>query len=569
MWVLCQPVFSGAEIRTCVSVVFKRGGTCEWPSDDRAKLRKAIKTPLFNPSQPKSKLKLSQIQRSFLPAPALYSNRLFDGAALRLRARGLWVLILLILLSGCAFVGGSDTPVTASTSGTAPAAPSRIGDSASSFVQPVVVERTLSNGLKLIVKEDNRAPTVVHMAWYKAGSIDEVNGKTGVAHVLEHMMFKGTKTVAMGEFSRRVAQMGGRENAFTNRDYTGYYQQVPRRHLADVMALEADRMTELVLTKEEFEKEIRVVMEERRLRTEDQATSLLYETLMATAFVASPQRSPVVGWMNDLEAMSVDDARDWYNQWYTPGNAIVVVVGDVRAEEVLRIAERTYGRISARSLPSRKPQIEPPQRGVKRVSVKAPAENPYVVLGFRVPKLERVDGPDREPYALEVLSAVLDADENGRLTRELVRGSRLADSAGASYDMTQRGPALFLLDGRPASGKSTAEIEQALRAQVARIAEQGVRDDELRRVKTQYVASQVYKRDSIMGQAMEMASLEVIGFSYRDADRMLENIRSVTAEEVQAVAKKYFGDDALTVATLLPQPLAGRPRAPAIPGARH
>lgn len=551
-----------------------RGGTCEWPSDDRAKLRESLQTPSVqnrspNPSKPLSKIKLSQIQRSFPSATALYSSQPHCSPARRPRPSWFLPLLLPAILGACALVSGAGSPDTVSAGAAATITPSQTSQAGTGASQPVVIERTLSNGLKLIVREDNRAPTVIHMAWYKAGSIDEVNGKTGVAHVLEHMMFKGTKTVAMGEFSRRVAAMGGRENAFTSRDYTGYYQQVPKRHLADVMALEADRMTELVLTKEEFEKEIKVVMEERRLRTEDQATSLLYETLMATAFMASPQRAPVVGWMNDLEAMTVDDAQDWYNQWYRPGNAIVVVVGDVRADEVLRIAERTYGRIPARALPARKPQIEPPQRGIKRVSVKAPAENPYVVLGFRVPKLERMDSSDREPYALEVLSAVLDADENGRLTRELVRGSRLADSAGASYDMTQRGPALFLLDGRPASGKTTAEIEQALRAQVTQIAEQGVREDELRRVKTQYVASQVYKRDSIMGQAMEMASLEVIGFSFRDADRMLENIRSVTAAEVQAVARKYFGDDALTVATLLPQPLAGRPRAPAIPGARH
>lgn len=432
-----------------------------------------------------------------------------------------------------------------------------------------VSEYRLANGLKLIVKEDRRAPTVVHMAWYRAGSIDEVNGKTGVAHVLEHLMFKGTKTVAQGEFSRRVARMGGRENAFTSHDYTGYFQQIPRRHLAEVMALEADRMSHLVLTREEFEKEIKVVMEERRLRTEDQAIAQVHEALNAAAFVASPQRTPIVGWMNDLQSMSVDDAQQWYDQYYTPGNAVVVVVGDVSAAEVVRIAEDTYGRAPARAAPTRKPQLEPPQRGVKRLAVKAPAENPYVVLGFHVPKLLSVDGADREPFALEVLSAVLDADENGRLTRELVRGARVADGVGASYDMSQRGPTLFLLDGRPAAGRSVAELEQALRLQVRRIADEGVRDEELRRVKVQYVASQIYKRDSIMGQAMEIAGLEIVGHSHRDADRLLEKIRSVTAEEVQAVARKYFGDDTLTMVELLPQPLTARPRAASIPNMRH
>jgi zinc protease len=449
-----------------------------------------------------------------------------------------------------------------------------LGQSSPVLAQPDLeskaVEHTLANGLKLIVKEDNRAPTVVHMVWYRAGSIDEVNGKTGVAHALEHLMFKGTKTIPQGEFSKRVAQFGGRENAFTNRDYTGYFQQVPKKNLAEVMRFEADRMSNLVLTREEFEKEIKVVMEERRLRTDDQANALVYEALLANAFIASPQRAPVIGWMNDLQAMTVDDALAWYGDWYAPNNAIVVVVGDVKVNEVLQVAEQTYGQAKTRTLPPRKPQIEPPQKGIKRVAVKAPAENPYVILGFHVPKLQSIDSADREPYALEVLAGVLDADENGRLTRELVRAStRLADSAGASYEMTLRGPALFLLDATPAQGKTSAELEQALRTQIRKIADNGVRESELRRVKTQYVASQVYKRDSIMGQAMELASLEIVGFSHRDADRILEKIRSVTAAEVQAVAAKYFGDDALTVVNLLPQPLNAQPRSPAIPNLRH
>jgi zinc protease len=429
------------------------------------------------------------------------------------------------------------------------------------------VERTLANGLKVLVKEDPRAPTVVHMVWYRAGSIDEVNGRTGVAHVLEHMMFKGTKRHPAGEFSRRVASVGGRENAFTNRDYTGYYQQVPKSALPEVMGLEADRMHELVLSREEFDKEIKVVMEERRWRTEDRAQSLVYEQLLASAFVASPARVPVIGWMNDLEAMTADDARTWYDTWYAPNNALVVVVGDVEADAVFALAERTYGRLPRKALPARKPQIEPPQRGVRRLSVKAPAETPYVLMGFRVPKLADV-AADREPYALELLAAVLSADENGRFVREIVRGSRIANAAGAGYDMTQRGPALFLLDGTPAEGRTTQEVEAALRAQIARIAAEGVRDEELKRIKTQYVAGRIYSRDSIMGQAMEAAGLEVIGFSHADSDRMLERIRDIRADEVQAVARSYFGDDALTVVTLLPQPVGERRAAPPA-GMRH
>lgn len=381
-------------------------------------------------------------------------------------------------------------------------------------------------------------------------------------------MFKGTRTLAPGEFSRRVAAIGGRENAFTSRDYTGYFQQIHTSRLAEVMALEADRMAHLQLTEQEFAPEIRVVMEERRLRTEDRATSLLYEQLMATAFVAHPYRHPVIGWMSDLKSMTVADAQAWYEAWYTPSNAVLVVAGDVEPEAVFALAEQTYGRVPARPVPARKPQEEPPQRGLRRIQVKAPAETPYVALAFRVPALRAVDG-DREPYALELLSTLLDGGDSTRFTRTVVRGSRVANRAGASYDMTQRGPALFLLDGTPAEGRTTEEVERALRAEIARIAQEGVPPAELERAKLQYVAGQVYKRDSVFAQAMELAQLEMVGLSHRDADRLLERVRSVSAEEVQAVAAKYFGDDALTVATLLPQPVGERRSAPPPAGLRH
>jgi zinc protease len=438
-----------------------------------------------------------------------------------------------------------------------------------SAVSAQTSERMLSNGMKVIVIEDHRAPTVAHMAWYRAGSIDEVNGKTGVAHVLEHLMFKGTKSVGPGEFSRQVAAMGGRENAFTSRDYTGYYQQLHKSHLGKVMELESDRMTNLQLTAEDFSREIKVVMEERRLRTEDQASALVFEQLMAAAFMASPVRSPVIGWMNDLQSMTVDDTRDWYRDWYAPNNALLVVAGDVEPAQVFDLAEKTYGRVASRALPARKPQLEPAQRGMRRLRVKAPAENPSVLMGFRVPKLETVDGSD-DAYALELLSAVLDLDENGRMTRSVVRGSRIANRAGAGYDMISRGPTLFLLSGTPAQGKSTEEVEAALRGEIARIARDGVGEQELRRVKAQYVAGRVYKRDSVFGQAMEAAGLEITGFSHRDADPILERIRKVSARQIQDVAGRYFDEDTLTVVTLDPQPLPkGASPARAVPGGRH
>lgn len=431
-----------------------------------------------------------------------------------------------------------------------------------------VHEYRLDNGMRVLVKEDHRAPVAVSMVWYGAGSMDEFNGTTGVAHVLEHMMFKGTPKVPAGEFSRRIARAGGRDNAFTARDYTAYFQTLHRDQLPLALELEADRMTHLSLSKEEFEKEIQVVMEERRWRTDDRPASLLYESLMATALQSHPYRHPVIGWMDDLRNMRVDDARLWYQRWYVPNNAILVVVGDVTGEEVLRLAEKYFGAIPSRALPERKPQDEAQQRGTRRVVVKAPSELPSVYLAFRVPKLRDPEN-DWEAYALDVLEGVLDGHEGARLAASLVRGSRLAASAGASYDGTGRGPGFFLLSGTPSEGKTVAELEAALRAEVRRIAEEGVAEDELNRVKAQVVASQVFARDSMFAQARQMGALESIGLSHRMIDTFVAQIRRVTSEQVQQVARRYFGDDTLTVAVLDPQPLSQkRPAAPPA-GVRH
>lgn len=428
-------------------------------------------------------------------------------------------------------------------------------------------EFRLPNGLRLIVKEDHRAPVVVTQIWYRAGSLDEFNGATGVAHVLEHMMFKGTKKVPAGEFSKRIAAAGGRENAFTSRDYTAYFQQLHKSRLALAMELEADRMRNLILTRGEFEKEIKVVMEERRLRTEDEPRSLVYEKLMATAYQAHPYQRPIIGWMNDLENMKAEDARAWYARWYAPNNALLVVVGDVNPKEVLALARRYYGGYSSMRLPERKPQEEPPQAGIKRITLKAPAELPYLLMGYHAPVL-RDAGHDWEPYALEMLAGVLDGNPSARLNKSLVREARIAQSAGAGYDATARGPGMFVLDGTPSEGKTVAELEAALRAEIDRIVRDGVTEEELQRVKSQVIASEVYKRDSTFYQAMEIGQTEMVGLSYRDLDIMVKKLQEVSAAQVQEVAKKYFNDDRLTVAVLDPQPLDKKP-APAPKGLRH
>lgn len=445
-----------------------------------------------------------------------------------------------------------------------------------------VTQFTLSNGLTVMVQPDKRAPTAVHMLWLRVGGMDEVDGTSGVAHALEHMMFKGTPSVKVGEFSRQVAAMGGRENAFTAKDYTGYYQQIPSNRLEDVMKLEADRFGHSQWADPEFVKEIEVVKEERRLRTEDSPRALMNEALNATMFSASPYRRPVVGWMSDLDAMTAADVRAFYQRWYVPANAAVVVAGDVDVAQVTLWAEKYYGSIPARPVPERKPRLEPQQVGVKRFEFKAPADQAYVTLAYKVPGLKATTllpaagsaAPD-DALALTVLAAVLDGYPGARLDRALTQnqpggGSPVADSAGAYHGLMGRGPQIFVLEGVPAKGKTAAQVEAALREQIALIANNGVSEAELNRVKTQWVASEVYKLDSVMNQARELGSYWAQGLPSDTAERLIAQLRGVTNAQVQAAAAQYFGDDQLTVGVLIPQPLDKNRKPRAAPlGARH
>jgi zinc protease len=437
----------------------------------------------------------------------------------------------------------------------------------SASVRAEVFEKTLSNGLKVVVKEDHRAPVAVQQVWYRAGSMDERTGSTGVAHVLEHMMFKGTKAVPAGEFSKRIAAAGGRENAFTNDDNTAYFQQLQSSRLPLAMQLESDRMQNLNLTDAEFAKEIKVVMEERRMRTDDSPHALLYEKLMAAAYQEHPYRNPVIGWMNDLLALSPGEAREWYKSWYAPNNAILVVAGDVKAEEVFKLAQRFYGPIPSRKLPLRKAYSEPQQTGIKRMVVKAPAELPYLVMAYHAPEL-RDPEKDWKPYALEVLAGILDGNESARINKALVREQQLASSAGAGYDSTSRGPGMFMLEGTPSTGKTVSELEAGLRAQIDLLIKEGVSEEELKRVKAQVTASEVYKRDSVFYQAMQIGQLETIRLGHKVIPIMLRKLQEVTAQQVQEVAREFFKDDNLSVAVLDPQPLTGEPKRNVI-GGRH
>jgi len=410
----------------------------------------------------------------------------------------------------------------------------------------------LDNGMKILVKEDHRAPVVVSQVWYKVGSSYEHNGITGISHVLEHMMFKGTKTLGPNEFSKIIAANGGRENAFTGKDYTAYFQRLHKDRLEVSMRLEADRMRNLSLREEDFVKEVNVVKEERRLRTEDKPTSLTYEQFIATAFQSSPYHHPIIGWMDDLDNMELDDLQQWYERWYSPSNATLVIIGDVKADHVYRMAKKHFGPIPGSKIKPLKPQRETKQRGERRIKVRAQAEVPYLLMGYKVPVLMTAKDAT-EVYALEVMAGILDGGSSARFAKELVRGTQIAVSVGAGYNMYDRIDNLFLFDGRPATGHSVEKLEKAVREQIMLLQTTLATQNELDRIKAQVVAAKVYELDSVFYQGMQIGTLETVGLNHKQLDEYVSRVRAVTPEQVQAVAKKYLIDERLTVAVLEPE----------------
>ncbi|MBB1125106.1 M16 family metallopeptidase [Thiospirillum jenense] len=419
-----------------------------------------------------------------------------------------------------------------------------------------VTEKVLKNGLRVLVKQDHRAPIATMQVWYRVGSSYEHDGVTGISHLLEHMMFKGTEKVGPGEFSRIIAENGGDENAFTSRDYTAYFQTIATDRLAIAFELEADRMRQLALPEAEFLKELEVVKEERRLRTDDDPESLAYEHFNATAFVAAPYRIPIIGWASDLDTIAVDDLRNWYRRWYAPNNATLIVVGDVTPPQVFSLAEQYFGGLQAEQITPPKSRTEPPQFGEKRIVVKAPANEPYLLFGYKTPVLLNANQDAAwEPYALEMLAAILDGGESARFSRELIRGQQLAAAASASYSAFSRLPDLFLFEGMPAQGHDLTTLEAAMIKQIERVQRQAVTPEELTRARNQLIAAKVYEQDSVFYQAMQLGQLETVGLGWQLADQYLAQLTAITPAQIQAVAKKYLIPDQRTVAILHPLPL--------------
>lgn len=420
--------------------------------------------------------------------------------------------------------------------------------------EPQIHEFKLGNGLKILVQEDHRSPAVVSQVWYKVGSSSEYGGITGVSHMLEHMMFKGTAKHPPGEFSRIIAANGGRENAFTGRDYTAYFQTLEKNRLSVSFELEADRMRNLRLLPAEFEKEQQVVLEERRLRTDDQPRARLDEHFSALTFTNSPYRNPVIGWPDDVAGLTLADLKHWYELWYAPNNATVVVVGDVDPLRVHQLAKKYFGPLKAGPLPTIKPQGEVEQRGMRRMSMRVPAKLPYLSMAYKTPSLKTATA-EWEAYALEVAAGILDGGNSARLSSRLVRGTEIAAAAGAGYDLYARLSTVFALEGTPASGKTLAELETALLEEVKHLREEPVAADELERVKAQVLAQNVFQRDSMFYQAMQLGTAETVGLGWQKVGDFVSHIMAVTPEQVLEVARKYFVDDRLNIAHLEPLPV--------------
>jgi len=427
-----------------------------------------------------------------------------------------------------------------------------------------VFETTLENGLKVLIVEEHKSPVVTVQTWYRVGSRNEQIGKTGLSHMVEHMMFKGTPAVGPKQFSRLIQRNGGHDNAFTSADYTGYYINFASDRVGLALELEADRMANLLLPAEEFEPERKVILEERRLRIDDQPGQALGETLRAVAFLAHPYRWPVIGWASDIESYTREDLVKHYQTYYSPNNATLIVAGDVTKEAVLPQIQRLFGRIARGPDPPKVTTEEPPQRGERRVIVRKTAELPLVFVVYHVPNITHPD-----TYALDVLSTILGGGESSRLYQRLVYEQRIASFASSDYSGMHHDPHLFGLNGGPLPGKTAEEVEQALYAEVERMKSEPISDRELQKAKNQVEADFVFTQDSVHRMASLLGALESVA-SWTLLGKYLDGIRQVTAADVQRVARQYLTPENRTVGTLVPlkAETAQAPPAPAGAGAR-
>lgn len=423
-------------------------------------------------------------------------------------------------------------------------------------VQNKTYEETLFNGLKVIIREDHRAPVAMTQIWYKVGSNDETGDELGLSHALEHMMFKGTSKVPGEELSRITSKFGGSTNAFTSNNYTGYYELFPAQYVPLALELEADRMHNLQLRQQDFEPEMRVIMEERRQRTDDNPKALAYERFRWLAYPTSPQRQPTIGHMKNLEALKLDSLKQWYQKWYTPNNATLIIVGDVDPQKTMNQVRRYFGDIAKRATPVRADVTEFQNIGERQMDLSLPVQVPALYLAWNVDSLKTAKNPD-SAYALALLASILDGGLSARLETKLVREQRILASVSSSYDLYNRGSSLFTITAIPEQGITLEQARTALLNEVEKLKTDPIVVEELARIKTAYLADLIYSQDSIAGQAQLIGMLESADLSYTLAEQTPEKLDQLSIPFLQSVAKQYFIKDNLTTLYLrTPPPVA-------------
>ena len=412
-----------------------------------------------------------------------------------------------------------------------------------------VQEFTLSNGMKVLLREVPKAPVATVQIWYKVGSRDEVMGRAGLSHMLEHMMFKGTPKNPKGTFSRTIRKNGGNDNAFTSQDYTGYFENIAADRVDLALELEADRLRGLLLDDKEFQLEREIVKEERRMRTEDDPQSYLVEAVFAQAFQQHPYHWPIIGWFPDLNAMTREDLKRHYDTYYVPNNATLIVVGDIQAQTLLPTIRRLFESIPSRPVPAHPVPEEPEQKGERRIVIKREAQLPFVLAAYRAPNFKTEDS-----YALALLESLLSQGKSARLYRSLVYDQKIALAVGADHSLLQTDPQLFYCYVVVAPGQKAEAVEQALYRELDRIKQEPPSEMELQRARNQLEASRVFGQDSIFRQAMLLGQAETVGAGWRFEDAFLDRIRRVTPQDIQRVAQRYLAEDARTVGVLVPLP---------------
>ena len=413
-------------------------------------------------------------------------------------------------------------------------------------------ESVYKNGVKLIVEEDHSAPVAMVQIWLRVGGRDELPGKTGLAHVFEHMMFKGSDELEPGEYSKRISAMGGNDNAFTSTDFTAYFETVPAKRVNEVLAMEAERFANLKLRDEDFQKEIKVIMEERRMRTEDDPNSRMFEELSAASLRLHPYRNPVIGWMQDLEKLNIEDVKAFYNKHYVAGNVVVVVVGDVDFKAMKKTVAKTFGRLKKHPVPARFNPVEPKSFGAKRIQVTLPAQLPMLAVTVPVPVWKAGEN-DREAAALAVATQILAGGRSARMQRELVDEKRTAFAAGAGYDAHGMGLDLWYAYGMLGPGQSPETFEKSLWQLLENMASKGVDEKRLNAAKRNMIAASVFSQDSLYLRAKEIGRMEVVGVGAANRDLWLDAIRGVTAADIKQVMGRWIQKQRSTTGTLLPE----------------